>query len=315
MSLRIVFLGSTGFSVRLLEGLSGSEHRLAGVITLRDRPAGRGLKNRMTPVKEAARDLPGCELVDWEDVSVSAHREGAVPAGADLGVVAAFGRILPPSFIGLFPLGLLNVHPSLLPQLRGAAPIQRAFMEGHRLTGVSLAYLDEGIDTGDVIEQVEMEITEEDDYAGLEDKLAGLALRLLLKNLGLLEREGSLPRYPQDHTVATYAPPITAGDRLIDWSRADEKTFNQVRALSPRPGACTTFRGKLVKILGTRLTGLPSSEAPGTIEKIGKHDLLVNTSTCSLLITGLQPEGGRALTAGEFLRGYRPEDGETFRDG
>jgi methionyl-tRNA formyltransferase len=206
---------------------------------------------------------------------------------------------------------MLNVHPSLLPQLRGAAPIQRAIMQGHRLTGVSLARIDEGIDTGEVIEQTELEIAEDDDAGSLEDQLAGLSVRLLLGSLDRLERESILPGYPQDHAVATYAPPISREERVIDWSRPDEKTFNQIRALSPRPGAHTFFRGRRVKVLRARLTG----QGPGVIEKIGKHDLLVQTSTCSLLVTELQPEGGRGLTAGEFLRGYRPGEGERFEDG
>jgi methionyl-tRNA formyltransferase len=315
MPLSIVFLGSTGFSVRLLEGLCESGHRLAGVVSLRDRPAGRGLKSRMTPLKEAALALPGCEVADWEDVSSGGEWATGLPGDAGLGVVAAFGKILPPSFIRRFPLGMLNVHPSLLPQLRGAAPIQRALMEGHRLTGVSLAFLDSGIDTGDVIDQAELEIAQEDDAASLEGRLAGLALRMLLDAISRLERDGSLQAYAQDHGVATYAPPITGADRPIDWARPDSATFNQVRALSPRPGAYTIFRDKRVKVLKARLTEAPSGEEPGTIEKIGKHDLLVNTSTCSLLVTYLQPEGARVLSAGEFLRGYRPEEGEAFRHG
>ncbi len=138
---------------------------------------------------------------------------------------------------------------------------------------------------------------------------------MLLAAVARLERDGTLPAYPQDHAVATYAPPITAADRPIDWSRPDSAIFNQVRALSPRPGAYTTFRDKRVKVLKARLTEVPSEEEAGTIDKIGKHDLLVNTSTNSLLVTDLQPEGGRVLSAGEFLRGYRPEEGEAFRHG
>ncbi len=312
MPLDIVFIGSTGFSVRLLEGLCQSPHPVIKVITLADRPAGRGLKQRRTPLKQAAEGLAGCELAEWDTLDVTGPAGGAALQEPGLGVVAAFGKIMPPSFIERFPLGIINVHPSLLPRLRGAAPVQRAIMQGNRLTGVSLAYLDEGIDTGDVIEQAELEISAEDDFGGLEDKLAGLAIRLLIRNLDLLEREGSLTTYPQDHSLATYAHPIQREERLIDWSLPDLKTFNQIRALSPRPGAYTTFRGKRVKIMRTRLTGQPSEGPPGTIEKIGKHDLLVHTATCSLLVTDLQPEGGRILSAGEFLRGYRVSETEAF---
>lgn len=312
MPLDIIFIGSTGFSVRLLEGLRESAHPVVKVITLADRPAGRGLKQRRTPVKQAAEGFPGCELAEWDTLGATEPVGGSVLRETGLGVVAAFGKIMPPAFIERFPSGIINVHPSLLPHLRGAAPIQRSIMQGNRLTGVSLAFLDEGIDTGDVIEQVELEISQDDDFGILEDKLAGLAIRLLVRNLDLLEREGSLTAYPQDHAFATYAHPIQREERLIDWSLPDSKTFNQIRALSPRPGAYTTFRGKRVKVMRARLTGQPGEGPPGTIEKIGKHDLLVHTATCSLLVTDLQPEGGRVLSAGEFLRGYRVGETEAF---
>ncbi len=301
--------------MKLLEGLCEAGHSPAGVIALKDRPAGRGLKPRMTPLKEAALALGACAVADWEDVSSGAEWAAGLPGGAGLGVVAAFGRILPRDFIERFPRGLLNVHPSLLPQLRGAAPVQRALLEGRRLTGVSLALLDEGVDTGDVVDQAEVEIGEEDDSAGLEDRLAGAALRLLLANLERLEEGGSLEGRPQDHASATYAPPITAADRPIDWSRPGLDIFNQVRALSPRPGALTGFRGRRVKVLKVRPAGVRGGSEPGTLEVTGKDELLVSTSTCSLRIAALQPEGGKVLTAGEFLRGYRPAEGEAFRHG
>jgi methionyl-tRNA formyltransferase len=312
MPLDIVFIGSTGFSVRLLEGLRESTHPVVKVITLADRPAGRGLKKRRTPVKEAAASLAGCELAEWDSLDVTKTIDESVLKETGLGVVAAFGKIMPPAFIQRFPAGIINVHPSLLPQLRGAAPVQRAIMQGHRLTGVSLAFLDEGIDTGGVIDQAELEISENDDLGSLEDQLASLAIRLLLKNLDLLERNGSLPASPQDDALATYAHPIQREDCIVDWSLPDFKIFNQIRALSPRPGAYTHFRGKRVKIMRARLTGQPSEGSCGAIEKIGKHDMLVHTATCSLLVTDLQPEGGRVLSAGEFLRGYRIGEMEAF---
>jgi methionyl-tRNA formyltransferase len=312
MPLDIVFIGSTGFSVRLLEGLRGSTHPVVKVITLADRPAGRGLKKRRTPLKEAAEGLGDCELTEWDSLDVTEPIDESGLKETGLGVVAAFGKIMPPAFIQRFPAGIINVHPSLLPQLRGAAPVQRAIMQGHSVTGVSLAFLDEGIDTGDVIEQAELEISKDDDFGSLEDKLAGLSIRLLLKNLDLLERYGPLPAYPQDDALATYAHPIRRADCLIDWSLPDVKTFNQIRALSPRPGAFTHLRGKRVKVMRARLTSQPSERPPGAIEKIGKHDLLVHSATCSLLVTDLQPEGGRVLSAGEFLRGYRIGETEAF---
>ncbi len=285
------------------------------IIALSDRPAGRGRKLRSTPVKEAAIRMPEITFVEYEDyAAASPDGSPAVPENS-LGVVAAFGKIVPRSFIDRFPLGIINVHPSLLPHLRGAAPVQRAIMQGHRLTGVSLAYLDEGIDTGDVIDQEELEIGDVDDFARLEKGLSGLAVKMLKRNLDKLEKDGGLPRTPQGHSLATYAHPISREECRIDWGCPDVQVFNQVRGLSPRPGAFTFFRGKRLKILGARLTGRTGRGHPGDIGIVGKEEMLVQTMSSPVLVTSLQPEGGRVLSAGEFMRGHRIAPGEAFSHG
>lgn len=315
MGLEIVFLGSTGFSVDILEGLLASGHDVTKIIALSDRPAGRGRKLRATPVKIAASGCPGITLVEYEEYTAGSAESGSAGREKGLGVVAAFGKIVPRSFIDRFPLGIINVHPSLLPKFRGAAPVHRAIMEGHAVTGVSLACLDEGIDTGDLIDQRELRIEDDDDFLSLEKRLAGLAVEMLKENLDRLDREGNLERTPQDGSEATYAHPIARDECRIEWERPGAHVFNQIRGLSPRPGAFTFFRGKRLKILGSRQTGVTGGGNPGTIEAGGKEDILVHTGSGSLLLTALQPEGSRVLTAGEFMRGYRIAEGDTFSDG
>lgn len=315
MALDIVFLGSTAFSVDILEGLLASGHNVVKIIALSDRPSGRGRKMRGTPVKEAARRYPEITLVEYEEYAATLPGTDMSGTEDGLGVVAAFGKIVPGSFIARFPMGIINVHPSLLPMLRGAAPVQRAIMQGDEISGLSLAYLDEGIDTGDVIDQEQLGISDDDDFGSLEKKLAALAVDMLKRDLDLLEREGRLPRSRQDRSRATYAHPIGKEECRIEWGRPDIQVFNLIRGLSPRPGAFTFFRGKRLKILGARKTGRPVQGSPGEIFVRGKEEISVQTISGPILITCLQPEGGRALSAGEFIRGYRIAAGEAFSHG
>jgi methionyl-tRNA formyltransferase len=312
MPLKLVFFGNTNYSLVILRGIQESKHILVGVVTSPDKPAGRGLRARPTPLRAYAKGDPRLLVLENEDLRSEEFLRELRSWGADLGIVAAYGRIIPIEVIRLLPRGMLNLHPSLLPRLRGPAPIQRSIMEGARITGVSLVRVDEGVDTGDIVDQEEVEIDEQDTFESLEARLAHLAVRILLKDLDLLEEEGKLRGRPQDEAHATYAPPIEKRERLIDWSQSDTKIFNQVRALYPRPGAFTFFRGKRVKIMRASLTVRPSKTPPGTLTRPGKGNLSVSTGSNDLLLLELQPEGSRVMTAGEFLRGQRVKDGEAF---
>ncbi len=313
MPLKIVFFGSSRFSALVLEGILSMRYNLAGVVTSEDKPAGRGRVEKGTIVKDfIVKHHPSLNLLMTEDLSTPDFVNFIRGLRAELGVVAGYGKIFDISTIRLFPKGMINVHPSLLPRLRGPAPIQRAIMEGLNITGVSLYLMDEGIDTGDIIDQEEVEILEEDNGESLETRLAHIGALLLLKNLDALEEKGYFTTYKQAHEFATYAPVIKDSDKRIDWAEEDVKIFNKIRALSPKPGAYTTFRGKRVKILASRLTTQVSVGKPGSLTQLGKNDLIVDTSNSPLLILTLQPEGSRPMSAGEFLRGYRILDGDSF---
>ncbi len=312
MPLKIVFFGSSRFSVLVLEDLLQGRHQVAAVVTREDKPAGRGLLEKGTPIKDFVLHSTSIDLLQMDNLNSPDFLRYMRDVGADLGVAAGYGKVIDSSIIRLFPKGIMNVHPSLLPRLRGPAPIQRAIMEGLTITGVSLYFMDEGVDTGDIIEQEEVEIFIEDNGESLETRLAHAGASLLMKSLDALEERGRLTTRPQAHEFATYAPAIVDSDRRIDWAEDDVKIFNKIRALSPKPGAYTTYRGKRIKVLASQLTNQASIGKPGALTRLGKSDLMVDTMTNPLLILTLQPEGSRPMTSGEFLRGYPVHDGETF---
>ncbi len=308
MSLAVTVWGSADFTVHILEWLERSGRKPVGVVSVSDRPAGRGLKERPTPVSSWAGFRPEIRLVKVDDLRQRATIERIGELGGDLGIVASFGKILPKSLLRLYPYGFINVHPSMLPELRGSAPIQRAIMRGYAKTGVTLAYLDEGIDSGDIIDQEEEEIRADDNAETLEWRLRELAVKLLERNLERLERVGKLSSRPQPEEGATYAPALRKEEFKINWENSRENIRNLVRALSPHPGAYTFFRGKRLRISRCEPIDL-SPSSPGSIHVIGKDRIAVSAMDGCLELLELQPEGSRVMTAGEFIRGYHPADG------
>ncbi len=308
MSLAVTVWGSAGFTVSILEWLERSGRKPVGVVSVSDRPAGRGLKERPTPVSIWAGTRTDIPLIKIGDINQRATIESIKEMGGDLGIVASFGKVLPRSLLGIYPKGFINVHPSMLPELRGAAPIQRAIMRGYKKTGVTLACLDEGVDTGDIIDQEEEAIRPEDDAGSLEGRLRNLAVKLLERNLDRLEREGKLGRRPQPERGATYASALRKEEFRIRWEDPRENVRNLVRALSPRPCAFTLFRGKRLRISRCEPIDLTPSR-PGSLHVVGKDRMAVSAGDGCLEILELQPEGSRIMTAGEFIRGYRPLDG------
>lgn len=232
--------------------------------------------------------------------------------GADLFVVVAFGFILPKAVLEMPELGCINVHFSLLPLLRGAAPVQRALMEGHRRTGVTIMQLDEGMDTGPILAQLEVPIFDDDNAASLEERLAVSGAGLLLEVLGRVEKGEARP-LPQDDSLATYAPKISAEDAHLDWSQPAEVLLNKVRGLTPRPGAWSMLNGKRLKIWTVAgaegPTEPPGASAPGTIN-VTDGQLLVQTGSGYIALTQVQPEGKARMSGPEFTRGYRPATGD-----
>lgn len=321
--MEVVFLGTPPFAVPSLAGVAGSEkHRILAVVTQPDRPRGRGLQVSSSPVKAVAE---GLGLAVWQPERLDdSWVERILATRAEAGVVVAFGQKIPAELLHGFEHGCINVHPSLLPRYRGAAPIQRAIMDGCAVTGVSTMYLDEGWDSGDLIFRKEVPITGEDTGQTLHDRLAEVGADLLCRTLDAAA-SGTAPRVPQDESLATYAERITAETAQIDWTRPALAVFNQVRALYPQPGAWTTLNGALVKILASRI-GDPqgrlvgSGSGPGVgspcgaVLAAGEDVILVQAGEgTTLAIETIQPAGKKPMSVDAFLRGHRLDQGEVFR--
>ncbi len=300
--MRVIFFGSTEFSLAGLEALLAAGYEIVAVVTQPDRPAGRGRSLTETVVKARAAQSD-ISVIQPAKLSDEDFLRAFEATGAEVGIVSAYGGLIPIALLESPTLGFLNLHASLLPRWRGAAPIQRAIMAGDEVTGVSLMVLDPGLDTGDVLAQVEVPIENEDTGTGLEAKLAAAGAAMLVQALPAWEQD-KLARIPQDESRTTYAPPLTAADRRIDWSDGDREIYNRVRALEEVPGAFTTFRGKRLIVLKISETGRPSPGQPGELQLAGE-ELFVCSGASLLRLEQVKPEGKRPMTAAEFIRGYR----------
>jgi methionyl-tRNA formyltransferase len=314
--MKVVFLGNAAWSVRSLESLAASSHRVDRVLTRVPRPAGRGSRLSPTPVAEAARLLT-LPLTEVETVRSGVGFEELARAEPDVLAVVAYGEILPQAVLDVPRVAPVNVHFSLLPELRGAAPVQRALMEGLTATGVTTIRMNASMDTGPILLQAEEAILPDDDAGTLGGRLAAIGGRLLVDTLDRLEA-GALEERTQDDSLATYAPKVKPEDRVIRWDREADAIVNQVRALSPEPGAVTTFRGRNLKILGasTRALNFPSGIPPaGTVFLANGGDWgpvpVVSTGTTRVVVLEkVSPEGRHRMSGADFLRGYRPQVGE-----
>jgi methionyl-tRNA formyltransferase len=315
----VVFLGNAPWSVPALEAVAASRHEIALVLTRAPRPAGRGNRPTPTPVAETALRL-GLPLQEVETVKSGPGFEALAGAAPDVLAVVAYGEIVPKTVLDLPAIAPVNVHFSLLPELRGAAPVQRAILDGLTVTGVTTIRMDEGMDTGPILLQSEEAIAPNDDAGSLGDRLAVIGGLLLVDTLDRLEA-GSVTEQPQDDAKATYAPKLRAEDRVIDWSQPAESIARRVRALAPEPSATTTFRGKTLKIhrasspkevtFAEPLDEKGESWLPGLVVRDIDGGLQVVTGKGYLTLEEVAPEGRRRMTAAEFDRGYRPA-GETL---
>jgi methionyl-tRNA formyltransferase len=263
-------------------------------------------------VAEAARRL-GLPLVEVETVKSGPGFESLVEASPDVLAVVAYGEILPKHVLELPAVAPVNLHFSLLPILRGAAPVQRAILEGMDVTGVTTIRMDEGMDTGPILLQAEQPIGPEYDAGSLGARLAALGGRLLVETLDRLEA-GTLKEQPQDEANAIYAPKLKPEDRTIDWSDLEDMVLRRIWALSPEPGAHTLFRHKLLKVYRASYArhevASARDGAPGEIILARDDALVVATGHWPLVLEEVQPEGRRRMSGPEFVRGYRPEVGE-----
>ncbi len=313
-ALRIVFLGTAPFAVPSLLALADCPSvQIVAVFTPPDRPAGRGRQPRASAVKLAALNH-GLPVYQPERVSRGDGLAKLRELRPDLVFVAAFGEILSEQVLATPVLGAINLHASLLPRYRGAAPIQRAIMAGERVTGVTVQWMAQQMDAGDVILQHEAEIGEEEDFASLHDRLAALGAIATVTAVDLVCR-GEALRIPQDHSEASYAPPITAHDLAIDWTRPAEQLARQVRALSPLPGARTIRQGELLKIFAARPAKIliPEGGIPGQVMEFTSEGFIVSTGdppSGGLLVSRVQPAGRKAMSAVDYLKGYRFQRGD-----
>ena len=299
--MRVVFMGTPDFAVASLNALVDAGHEVAAVITQPDRPKGRGNKMTFPEVKERALEL-GLPVHQPDSVKDEAFLELLKEYQPEVIVVVAFGRILPQTVLDLPKYGCVNVHGSLLPQYRGAAPIQRAVLDGLKETGVTTMRMDIGMDTGDMLLQAALPITEEDTTGTMFDKLAELGGRLLIDTLEGLEA-GTIVPQKQDDSKATHAARILKEDEVIHWDDSAEKIFCQIRGLSPAPGAYTLWEGQRLKLWKSRINSRETGKQPGSVVEIGKDYLLVQTGKGCLEILELQPAGKKAMPAKAFANG------------
>lgn len=311
--MEIVFMGTPDFAVPSLRSLAEAGFSVRAVVTQPDRPRGRGKKVRPSPVKEEGLRLALPVYQPHrvrEESFISLLRE----LKPDVIVVVAFGQILPAAVLNIPPMGCINVHASLLPRYRGAAPIQRAVMEGERETGVTTMKMDTGLDTGDILLQAGTAISTEDSFGAVHDRLSLMGAQLLLETLELLAA-GKLSGVPQDGDKATYAPVISREDEIINWSSRAGEIKNRVRGLDPWPGARTWLGEKVLKIWKVKETGNATAAGnaagtsgkalPGQVLGPVEEGLAVQCGDHPLVIRELQIEGGKRMAAEEFLRGLR----------
>jgi methionyl-tRNA formyltransferase len=304
---KIIFFGTPSFAVPSLQTLLEGPDRVVAVVTQPDRPRGRGQKKSPLPVKNLAREA-GVPVLQPQNVKEDPFLEVIRGFGADLFVVVAYGRILTGALLAIPRHGAMNVHASLLPKHRGAAPISRAILEGETVTGVTTMMLDEGMDTGDILMQVRVPVGEDDTSDVLHDRLAAAGARLLRETVSAL-KQGTLLRKPQDHTQASYAPMIKKEDGRIDWKRSAVEIERRVRAFTAWPGAFTSFKGRVLKIYKAEVRQDGSGRQPGQVTWVGADFVEVGTGNGRLAIFEVQPEGGRRMAVREFLPGHAIEVG------
>lgn len=298
--MKLIFAGTPDFALGALSALLASRHALALVLTQPDRPSGRGLKPHPSPVKRFALDH-GIPIAQPTSLREAQAQNTLCGAGADLMVVVAYGLILPPSALAIPRLGAINIHASLLPRWRGAAPIQRALLAGDRETGVSIMQMEAGLDTGPLLLCESIPIRDEDNARTLHDRLADLGARLVLQALDDLERSKAVPRQQPAEGV-TYAAKVDRAEARIDWTRPALEIWRKVRAFNPHPGAVSRFRGEDLKIW--QGVPVPDSGIPGTVVEAESRGIVVACGEGSLRIEELQRAGGRRLSPPEFLRGH-----------
>ncbi|MBI5751189.1 MAG: methionyl-tRNA formyltransferase [Hydrogenophilales bacterium] len=304
--MRLIFAGTPDFAAAALRDLIAAGHDIALVLTQPDRPAGRGMKLTPSAVKVVAlaHGLPIAQPATLKD---AAAQQQLRAVGAEVMVVAAYGLILPQAVLDLPPRGCLNIHASLLPRWRGAAPIQRAILAGDTETGITIMQMDAGLDTGEMLSKHAIPIEEGDTAQTLHDKLAALGGRAIVNALDALD--GLIPE-AQDNTQATYAAKLTKEEGLVGWTKPAAEIARAVRAYNPFPGAQTQWQGESLKLWMAQVTD--AAGEPGEVLAADKAGIVVACGQGALRITELQRAGGKRLAAAQFLAGCEIKPGERW---
>ncbi|AJD90949.1 methionyl-tRNA formyltransferase [Jeotgalibacillus malaysiensis] len=303
----VIFMGTPDFSVPVLQRVIADGYEVKAVVTQPDRPVGRKKVLTPPPVKKEALNHQ-IKVIQPEKLTGSAELEEIIDLDADLIITAAFGQLLPKKLLDAPKLGCINVHASLLPELRGGAPIHHAIIRGYDQSGITIMYMAEKLDAGDIISQRTVPISDEDHVGTLHDKLSKAGADLLSETLPLLI-EGKAARTEQDHDKATYAWNIKREEEKIDWNRPGKEVFNQIRGLYPWPTAYTIFRDKPLKIQGAKLS--KGTGAPGEVISVTDEGITFATADDqAVLVTELQPSGKKKMAAADFLRGSDVKTGE-----
>jgi methionyl-tRNA formyltransferase len=316
--MRVIFAGSPVFAVPCLERLLKTAHQVVAVVTQPDRPAGRGLKLRACPVKEFALGQ-GLEVHTPEKFNTRSFRQVLSDLEPDLMVVVAYGKIFRSRALGIPRLGCVNLHASLLPRYRGVAPANWAIMNGETETGVTTIFMDEGIDTGDMILSRKVPIGEDETAGELLERLSAVGAEVMAETCDLIA-EGRAGRIPQDDSLAVYAPKLTKDDRLIRWELPAREVHNHIRGVTPWPGAFTSLGGRPVKVKASVLDHeIPGGKsevfavAPGKVIEIDSdRGLLVSCGRGAVWLPVLQAEGRKAIAGADFARGSRLKVGDGF---
>jgi methionyl-tRNA formyltransferase len=298
---RIIFAGTPAFALPALQALRAGDHDVVAIYTQPDRPAGRGRKLAVGPIKQYALD----QRIPLYQPSTLHHETARLAElKADVMVVAAYGLLLPPSVLAIPRFGCINIHASLLPRWRGAAPIARAIEAGDSETGITIMQMEAGLDTGPMLLQRRIAISDADTTASLEERLAGVGAQALVAALAKLEF-GRLTPQPQDPAAASYAPKLQKREAAIDWSQPTVALHRKIRAFNPRPVATTTWRGETLRLwdVGPLAATDKFAGAAGTVVAADAAGIRVHTGEGALTIARLQAPGGRVLAAGDFLNG------------
>jgi methionyl-tRNA formyltransferase len=308
MSRKAVFFGTPEWAVPSLDAMVDSDWTVEAVVTNPDRPAGRGYELKASPVKERAIEL-GLDVQQPEKARAPEFRDWLVSVAPDIAVVVAYGKILPLELLEVPRLGFVNVHFSLLPAYRGAAPVQRAVMNGDDESGVAIMVLTEGMDEGPVLSSTAVEISPDETSGELGERLSGIGATALIEALDGYE-SGTLQPSEQDHDAATYASKITNEEAEIDWTADARSIHNLVRGLNPAPGAWTTFRDKRVKVYRTSIAEGPGLTSGAATLQSGR--LVVGTGDGNLVLEEGQVAGKKRMGGSDLANGLRPAEGERF---